>query len=82
MIYRIKRLSGNIFLKYGCLPEGLHQTHHKGATQVRQVVSNTIVMSVYGAMGPSMVAFLKEVYGRAKEAGQFLMSQQPALRHS
>ena len=27
-----------------------------------------IVMSACGAMGPSMVAFLKEVYGRAKEA--------------
>ena len=33
-------------------------------------------------MGPSMVAFLKEVYGRAKEADKFLMSQRPALRHS
>ena len=29
-----------------------------------------------------MVAFLREVYGRAKEADKFLMSQQPALRHS
>ena len=29
-----------------------------------------------------MVAFLKEVYGRAKEADKFLMSQQPALNHS
>ncbi len=29
-----------------------------------------------------MVAFLKEVYGRAKEADKFLMSQQPALRYS
>ena len=29
-----------------------------------------------------MVAFLKEVYGRAKEADKFLMSQQPALRHT
>ena len=35
-----------------------------------------------GAMGPSMVAFMKEVYGRAKEADKFLMSQQPALKHS
>jgi len=26
-------------------------------------------------MGPSMVAFLKEVYGRAKEADKFLMSR-------
>ena len=33
-------------------------------------------------MGPSMVTFLKEVYGRAKEAYKFLMSQQPALKHS
>ena len=29
-----------------------------------------------------MVAFLKEVYGRAKEADKFLLSQQPALKHS
>ena len=35
-----------------------------------------------GAMGPSMVAFLKEVYGRAKGADKFLMSQQPALKYS
>ena len=40
-----------------------------------------IVMSACG-MGPSMVAFLKEVYGRAKEADKFLMSRQPALKHS
>ena len=33
-------------------------------------------------MGPSMVAFLKEVYGRAKGADKFLMSQQPALKYS
>ena len=33
-------------------------------------------------MGPSMVAFLKEVYGRAKEADKFQMSQKPALKHS
>jgi len=33
-------------------------------------------------MGPSMVAFLKEVYNRAKEAGKFLMSQQPVLKHT
>ena len=33
-------------------------------------------------MGPSMVAILKEVYGRAKEADKFLMSRQPALKHS
>ena len=29
-----------------------------------------------------MVAFLKEVYGRAKQADKFIMSQQPALKHS
>ena len=29
-----------------------------------------------------MVAFLKEVYGRAKEADKFLMSHQPTLRNS
>jgi hypothetical protein len=32
-------------------------------------------------MGPSMVAFLKEVYGRAKEADKFLMSRQ-SVKHS
>ena len=41
-----------------------------------------IVMSACGAMGPSMVAFLKEVYGRAKGADKFLMSQQPAFKYS
>ena len=40
------------------------------------------IMSACGAMGPSMVAFLKEVCGQAKEADKFLMSQQPALKHS
>ena len=39
-------------------------------------------MSACGAVGPSMVAFLKEVYGRAKEADKFLMSRQPAQKHS
>ena len=32
-----------------------------------------IVMSACGAMEPLMVAFLKEVYGRAKEADKFLI---------
>ena len=32
-------------------------------------------------MGPSMVAFRKEVYSRAKEAVKLLMSQHPALKH-
>jgi len=36
-------------------------------------------MSACGAMGPTIVAFLKEVYGRAKDADKFLMSQQPAF---
>jgi len=30
----------------------------------------SIIMSAYGAMGPSMVAFEKEVYGRVKEHRQ------------
>ena len=33
-------------------------------------------------MGPSMMAFFKEVYGRAKDADKFLMLQQPALKRS
>ncbi len=34
---------------------------------------NPIVMSACGAMGPSIVAFLKEVYGRAKGANKLLI---------
>ena len=41
-----------------------------------------IVMSACGAVGPSMEAFLKEFYGRAKEVDKFLVSQQPALKHT
>jgi len=41
-----------------------------------------IVMSACRAMGPSMVAFLKEVYGRAKETDKFFMSQQSVLKQS
>ena len=33
-------------------------------------------------MSPSMVAFLKGVYGRAKEVENFQMLQQPALKHT
>ena len=33
-------------------------------------------------MGPSMVAFLKHAYGRAKGEHKFLMSQQPALKYT
>jgi len=33
-------------------------------------------------MGPSMVDFLKEVYGRAKEADKFLKSQELELKHT
>ena len=44
---------------------------------LNEVGNNTIftpiVMSACGAMGPSMVAFLKGVYGRAKEVEKFLM---------
>ncbi len=41
-----------------------------------------IVMSACGAMGPSMVVFLKHAFGRAKDADKFLMSQQPALKYT
>ena len=33
-------------------------------------------------MGPSMVAFLKIAYGRAKDTDKFLISQQPALKYT
>ena len=45
-------------------------------------VFTPIVMSACGAMGPSMVAFLKHAYGRAKDADKFLMSQRPALKNT
>ena len=45
------------------------------------IIFTPIVMLACGAMGPSMVFFLKEVYGRAKGADKFLMSQQPALKY-
>ncbi len=45
-------------------------------------IFTTIVMSACGAMGPSMAAFLKQAYGRAKDADKFLMSQQPALKYT
>ena len=37
-------------------------------------------MSASGAMGPSMIAFLQDVYARAKEADKFDMRQQSELR--
>jgi hypothetical protein len=43
------------------------------------IIFTPIVMSACGAMGPSIVAFLKEVYGRAKGADKFLML---ALKYS
>ena len=35
-----------------------------------------------GAMCPSITAFVKEVYGQAKETDKFLMSQQPVLKYT
>ena len=34
-------------------------------TRLLNTIFTHIVISAFGAMGPSMVAFLKEVYGRA-----------------
>ena len=44
--------------------------------------SPSLCQPLSGAMGPSMVAFLKGVYGRAKVVEKFLKLQQPALRHT
>ena len=33
-------------------------------------------------MGPSTVAFLKDVYARAKAAGKFKMTQQPDMKYT
>ena len=38
-----------------------------------------IVMSASGAMGPSMVAYLKDIYARAKAADKFSMGKQSAM---
>ena len=46
------------------------------------IIFTPVVVSACGAMGPSMVAFLKVAYGRAKEADKFLMSQQQTLKHT
>jgi len=46
------------------------------------IIFTPVVVLACGAMDPSMVAFLKEVYGRAKEADKFLMLQQPALKQA
>ena len=45
-----------------------------------QTIFTPIVMSASGAMGPSMIAFLQDVYARAKEADKFDMRQQSELR--
>jgi hypothetical protein len=45
-----------------------------------QTIFTPIVMSASGAMGPSMIAFLQDVYERAKEADKFDMRQQSELR--
>jgi hypothetical protein len=45
-----------------------------------QTTFTPIVMSASGAMGPSMIAFLQDVYERAKEADKFDMRQQSELR--
>jgi len=42
-----------------------------------------IVMSSSGAMGASMIAFLREVYERTKATGKFVMAEgQPKMRHT
>ncbi len=41
-----------------------------------------IVLSTFGAMGLSTVAFLKSVYARAKAAGKFKMTQQPEMKYT
>ena len=50
--------------------------HDSGNT----TIFTPIVMSASGAMGPAMVAFLKNVYDRAKAANLFSMAQQTAMR--
>ncbi len=41
-----------------------------------------IVLSASGAMGPSTVAFLKDVYAWAKAAGKFKMTQQLEMKYT
>ncbi len=46
------------------------------------IIFTPIVMSACGAMGPSMVAFLKKAYCRVYDADKFLKSQQPAMKYT
>ena len=59
--------------------EGEKRNHSIVRRLLNETGNNTmltpIVMSACGTMGPSMVAFLKEVYGRAKEADKFISGQ-------
>ena len=67
---RVRRTSAIIASSRGCL------------TRREAALFSPPLLSACGAMGPSMEAFLTEVYGRAKEADKYFMSQQPALRHA
>ncbi len=58
---------------------------HRVIQKITNEAGNTtiftpIVLSASGAIGPSTVAFLKEVYFRAKAAGKF--TQQPDMKYT
>ena len=60
---------------------------HRVIQKITNEAGNTtiftpIVLSASGAMGPSTVAFLKDVYARAKAAGKFNMKQQPDMEYT
>jgi len=55
--------------------------HHPKAAE-EAVNSTTFIPILVSACGALGVAFLKGVYGRAKEVDKFLMSQQPALKQT
>ncbi len=47
-----------------------------------KTIFTPIILSASGAIGPSTVAFLKDVYARAKAAGKFQMTQQPDMKYT
>jgi hypothetical protein len=60
---------------------------HRAIQKITNEAGNTtaftpIVLSASGAMGPSTVAFLNDVYARARAAGKFKMSQQPDMKYT
>jgi hypothetical protein len=66
------------------------ERENRGHRVIQEIINETgnnttftpIILSASRAMGPSMVAFLKHVYARAKAAGKFKMTQHPQIKYT